>query len=261
MEPSRVDSDGTILAFYWPATKLVPFTLRQWGSGLVLLHASRGAPAKKAEVYVGDVFSGIKPVLVTITSGEAGTAVYADGTLLTSLPTFTVSNRDLAGQLVVGNAPLRSFNWSGQITRLTIYNRELADAEISRHFAVPTQSRSLDLARNASVVADYLFNERKGDIVHNRVDSATNLLIPERFFVLDKEFLERPWDEFRPTWSYWKDVGVNVVGFIPLGCFFCGYLSAVSKSKRLFGSRLALGLQSASRLRYPKHFYRRGAQE
>jgi glycopeptide antibiotics resistance protein len=76
--------------------------------------------------------------------------------------------------------------------------------------------------------------------VHNRVDSATNLLIPDHYFVLREQFLERPWDEFRPDRNYWKDVAINILGFIPLGFCFRALFSAMGKDKR--ASWLAVGL-------------------
>jgi glycopeptide antibiotics resistance protein len=73
----------------------------------------------------------------------------------------------------------------------------------------------------------YLFNEGSGDIVRNQADSATDLIIPEHFFVLHEPFLERPWNEYFPGWSYWKDIGINIAGFIPLGFIFFAYFSLV----------------------------------
>jgi hypothetical protein len=46
------------------------------------------------------------------------------------------------------------------------------------------------------------FNEGKGNVVHDEVDSATDVLIPERFFVPRQQFLEPPGDEFRSDWRY-----------------------------------------------------------
>src|SRR5208337_2202306 len=164
---------------------------------------------KKAEIYVGDVLSSLKPVFVTITSGETGTTIYVDGTLVKRFPNFAVSSRDLTGQLVVGSAPSTAYNWSGQVKGLAVYDRELSVAEVSQDFAGWTKSSQPDSSKSEGVVARYLFDEGKGNVVHNQVDSATNLLIPERFFVLHEEFLQRPWDEFRPGWRYWKNVGIN----------------------------------------------------
>jgi glycopeptide antibiotics resistance protein len=78
-------------------------------------------------------------------------------------------------------------------------------------------------------------------VVRNQVDASTDLLIPERFFVLHPQFLERPWDEYRPGWRYWKNIAINVVGFIPLGFFFYAYLSRVRQAKHPVALTIALG--------------------
>ncbi len=48
----------------------------------MLERESQSHLAKKTETYVGDVFKSMKPVFVTITTGEAGAAIYVDGTLV-----------------------------------------------------------------------------------------------------------------------------------------------------------------------------------
>ena len=60
LEPTRVDSGGMILAFYWPASSVVPFAARQYpGGGLVLERGSQSHFVKKTATYVGDVFKSI----------------------------------------------------------------------------------------------------------------------------------------------------------------------------------------------------------
>ena len=242
LKPSRIDSGGTIFAFFLPESRVVPFALRQSRGGLVLLkHKSSGGSVKKPGIYVGEVFNGLTPVLVTITSSEAGTATYADGMLLKSVPDFAISNRDLTGQIVIGSAPRTSYNWSGQVKGLAIYGRKLSATEVAEDFVDWTKGRQVDSAKNEGVVARYLFEEGSGNVVRNQVDPATDLLIPKRFFVLDQQFLERPWNEFRPGWHYWKDVAVNIVGFIPLGFFFCAYLRQVRKVEHPAALTIAFG--------------------
>jgi VanZ like family/Concanavalin A-like lectin/glucanases superfamily len=243
LKPSRIDSraGGTILAFYLPKRQVAPFALRQFQRGLVLDDESQGSSATKTEIYVGDVFSGLKPVLVTITSGDVGTATYADGRLLKGVTNIAISDRALTGQFVVGNAPTTAYSWSGQMIGLAIYDRELSAAEVSQGFVDWAKGNPLDSAKRDGLAARYLFDERKGNVVRNQVDSSTNLLIPPHFFVLDEQFLERPWDEFRPTWSYWENVAVNVVGFIPLGFFFYAYFSQLRKAEQSAVLTVALG--------------------
>jgi VanZ like family/Concanavalin A-like lectin/glucanases superfamily len=245
VEPSRVKSSGTILAFYWPTSRVVPFALRQSLGDLKLERRSYDKSAKKARLYVDDVFSRLKPVFFTISSGETGTAIYVDGILVKKSANFRLSSQDLTGQLVIGNAPATTDSWSGQVKGLALYDRELPAVEVLQHFADWTggsaTSKQPDLVRSERVVASYLFNEGKANVAHNQVDSGPKLLIPERFFVLRKQFLERPWDEFRSDWSYWKDVGINIAGFLPLGFFFSAYFSAIGKIKRATWLTIALG--------------------
>jgi hypothetical protein len=243
LKPSQIGygAGGMILAFYLPESRVVSFALRQFRGGLVLEHKSQGISGKKTEIYVGNVLSSQKPILVTITSGESGTAAYADGRLVKRVANFRISNQDLTGQFVIGNAPTTVYSWSGQLKGLAIYNRELSAAEVSPSSADWTKGTHLDSAKREGAAARYLFDEGNGNVVHNQIDSATDLLIPERFFILHPQFLERPWDEFRPGWRYWKDVAVNIVGFIPLGFFFCGYLSQVRNGERPAALTIALG--------------------
>jgi hypothetical protein len=233
LEPTRLDSPGMILAFYSAANGVVPFAVREYpGGGLVLERESRSHFGQKTETYVGGVFKSINPVFVTITSGEAGAATYVNGGLVKNFPSFAFSRADLTGQLIIGNAPSTTYTWSGQFKGLAVYDRELTAGEVSQHFANWTEHGMADLAKNGDIVALYLFNEGSGNVVRSQVGSAPDLLIPERFLVVHKWFLEPFWKEFRPGWSYWKDVGVNIAGFIPLGFFFCAYFSLVSRIER-----------------------------
>jgi VanZ like protein/concanavalin A-like lectin/glucanase superfamily protein len=233
LEPTRVDSGSMILAFYWPANGATPFAARQYrGGGLVLERGSQGDLAKRAGTYVGDVFKSLKPVFVTITSGEAGAATYVDGALVKNFPSFAFSREDLTGQLIIGNAASTTYTWPGQFKGLAVYDRELTAGEVSQHYATWTENRQADLAKGGGVVALYLFDEGSGNVVHSQVVSAPDLLIPERFVIVHKWFLEPFWKEFRPGWSYWKDVGINIAGFIPLGFFFCSYFFFVRRIER-----------------------------
>jgi hypothetical protein len=241
LQPRRIDSAGSILAFYSPESRVVTFALRQFRGGLELERKSPGNSVGKTEIYVGKVFSGLKPVLVTITSSEAGTATYVDRSLLKTAPDFVISNQDLTGQILIGSAPKTNFNWSGRVKGLAIYDRKLAGFEVAQSFVDWTKGRQLDSAKSEGVVARYLFDEGMGDVARNQIDPATDLLIPKRFFVLDQQFLERPWNEFHPGWHYWKDVAINIVGFTPLGFFFYAYFYQVRKIEHPIALTIAFG--------------------
>jgi hypothetical protein len=233
LEPTRIDFGGTILAFYWPASRVAPLTARQYPGGLELERDSQNHFAKKKEIYVGHVFKSLTPVFVTITSGEAGAAIYVDGTLVKSVPGFAFSPEDLTGQLTIG--------WPGQFKGLAIYDRELTAGEVSQHYAKWTENRQTELADSEGIVALYPSDEGSGNIIHSKVASAPDLVIPERFVVLNKWFLEPFWKEYRSGWSYWRDVGINIAGFIPLGFFFCSYFSLVRRIEHSALVTIAVG--------------------
>jgi len=240
MEPVRVDSGHAILGFYDSASGAVPFGLRQYQRGLVLrrIHQdSHGEP----EIYVGDVFTGMAPAFVTIRSGEHGTSVNVDGKLLRRVPYFSFSIQDISGQLVVGDTPQKSYSWSGMVKGLAVYSRELTDNEVSQEFANWEKSGRPNSADGKGLVARYLFDEGEGNLVHNQVESATNLIIPDRFMVLHQLFLQRPWDEFNNSRRYWKDAAINIVGFIPLGFVFRAYFATILELKRSTWLTMALG--------------------
>ncbi len=241
LEPNRVDSGGTVLAFYLPAIRVTPFRLRQFVSGLELQRRSVDQSASNARIFVEGVFSHRQPIFLTVSSGEEGTAIYVDGALVKKSPSFRILPEDLTGQLIMGNAPSTSNNWSGHLMRLAIFDRELTASEVSQHFEARTNIEYLRLTKSEGAVASYLFNEGGGNIIHNQVGSAPNLLVPGRYFVIHQQFLELPWSEFHSRWSYWLDVVVNIVGFVPLGFFFRAYLSAVCRIKRATWATIGFG--------------------
>lgn len=243
LEPTRLDSSGTILAFYRSESRSVPFALRQSLADLVILHTAQDSPHNlgKPKIYINDLFRHRQLVLVTIVSGESGTSVYADGALVRKVSNFRFSIGDLTGKLIAGNSPTTTDNWSGQLRKIAIYRWQLSAAEISEYSASLAKSTQPGLTESAGTIALYLFEEGSGSVAHNRVDSATDLLIPERFFILHPQFLENPRSEFRPDWNYWKNVGINIGGFIPLGFFFCAYLSMLRTMNQAVAITIILG--------------------
>jgi hypothetical protein len=242
LKPAVADRSGVILAYYQREHLAGSFELGQSSGNLMMRRTVFGAAHAREEIYyVDDLFRHAKSVFVTISSGAAGTTVYADGALVKKLPNFRLSSQGLTGQLLIGNAPTGIANWSGQLKGLAVYGRELKAREVSQHYANWTKNEQPDLVASEGIIALYLFNEGSGKVVRNQVDSATNLLIPAQFFVLRELFLRPFWLEFRWRWSYLKDVVINIAGFIPLGFFFCAYLSLVRRTQRSAAITITFG--------------------
>jgi hypothetical protein len=228
------DSERTLLAFSTPEHPR-QFLIRRYQSGIVLRGEVLDRPVQNraVEIYVADVFRDRQPVLLTVTSGSGRTAIYTNGALLDTSSYFHFSAKDFDGRMVFGTSPVGSDDWSGELRGLAFYSQDLTAAEVSRHFETWSTRGRPDLSQNEHALALYLFDERQGHVVHDETGSGPDLEIPTRYQILHEKFLEPPWEEFRPaTWSYWKNVGINVSGFVPLGFFFCAYLTLAGKISR-----------------------------
>jgi len=228
LQPRRSDDSNSLVAFYTPG-KPMQFSLHQSEADLAL---RKGSPNEHVQakgaaiVYVDEIFRSRKRMLIAITSGAQGTRIYINGALAKTAPQFRLSTSDFAGQLVIGTSPVVNDTWSGQLQGIAIYKRELTADQVSRHFETWTTKGRPDLGQNEQVLALYLFDEHQGRVVHDRSGSGIDLYIPERYTIVHEKFLEPPWMEYHTAWSYWKNVGINIGGFIPLGFFFCAYLTS-----------------------------------
>jgi hypothetical protein len=241
LQPTRIDTGGTLLAFYSPESRIVAFSLDQSLDDLFLrritVYRQRRA---KTKWYIANIFRKNKQMIVTITSSTQGTAVYVNGILAGTSPRFGLSSKDLTGQLVIGNHPLAHNGWQGQLKGLAIYNRELTPAQVLQHYVSWTTNQQAEI-KNEDPAALYLCDEGAGNVLHSHMNSGNDLHIPERYSVMDAPFLELPWDEFEPSWGYCKNVLINISGFVPLGFFFCAYFSSVRRLDRAVLATIVLG--------------------
>lgn len=223
----------TMLAFYSPE-KLVSFSLRQSTSDLVFQRQNRNWQGRVSEVHIDadDVLRQGTAAFITVTAGAQGTAIYVDGALAKSSSHFGLSNRDFAGQLVVGNSPVANDSWTGDLRGLAIYDRELTSMEVIEHFNSWTKNGRPAISEKEGRTALYLFDERAENVIHNRAGSAPDLYIPDHYLVMRQPLLKVPWKEYDPRWDYYEDVLTNIAGFIPLGFVFCAYFSTALHLKR-----------------------------
>lgn len=241
VQPSRTKASSTIVAFYAPENPLQS-SLRQSITDLAVQRGSHNNRQKAGVdvVYVDDVFRQHKPVFITITAGEKHTAIYIDGVLRRASSRFRPACEDFAGQLVAGTSPVADDSWAGTLRGLALYDRELTAAQALRHYQNWTKQGEPECADDERCVALYLFDERAGNIAHNKVSSGIDLYIPRQYLILHQRLLQSLWSEFRPEWSYWKDVAINIAGFVPLGFYFCAYFS-VCRVKQAAFLTIALG--------------------
>lgn len=234
LEPALAKDSNTILAFFTPE-HIIKFSLHQSVENLALQKYSRNAHIAASGVslvFLHDVFRDRKPVFVTIASGPTGTRIYVDGTLASTANQFRLSSSDFNGRLVLGTSPVVNDDWSGLFHGLAIYNEDLTPAQVSRHFETWTGKGRPSLTPDEGLVALYLFDEHSGRTVHDRSGHGPNLYIPERYMILHEKFLEPPWREFHTHWGYWKNVLINIGGFVPLGFVCCAYFVMATRISR-----------------------------
>ena len=246
LKPTVLHGSKTILAFDSTEHPGDPFKLIQSENDLVVQQRNIDdhGICRTAQFSVRDVFRPHEPVFVAITLGKHHADVYIRGVLALTSPILGTSTNNLTGRLVVGNSPDSDNSWSGEISGLAIYHRELRAARVAQQYQSWTIGQKPDRSQDEAPVAVYLFSEHGGTVIHNQLDAGTDLLIPARFFLLHQPFLEPAWRRFRfgwPGWGFWSDVLVNIAGFVPIGFFLLAYLSLLQSVKRSAAKTILLG--------------------
>jgi hypothetical protein len=233
----RPRHEGIILAFYQPQAPL-RIRLFRWRSLMVL--SRDDDKSRHQEIDFGGAFRSQTSVLITITSGRDGSSAFVDGLLAGTAPTLRLSILDLAGQLVLGSSPVEEDPWTGEVRGLALYGRELSSIETARHPSAWAQGMDPAVAAREGALALYTFQERSGDLVHDRLGRSPDLYIPRSFQLPHKPLL-RVWrSDFRWRGNR-KTIVLNVIGFMPFGFFFCAYLSADPRCRRAALLTISLG--------------------
>jgi VanZ family protein len=238
LQPGRTSDANTLLSFSPPENPL-QFSLHQYRSSLILQRNIQ-SERRTATIGIEGVFRQITPVFITITSGAKGTAMYVDGALADRFRQFRLG-KDFTGQLVVGTSPVARDSWQGELRGLAIYRYELTAAEVLHHYETWTKQGWPEITYSERAIALYLLDEHAGPVAHDALRPGIDLNIPERYTLLHQTFLQPFWEEYRPGWGYWRDVLINVIGFVPLGFFFCAYLSSIPRIKRPALATVLLG--------------------
>ena len=240
LEPGMLGGRHTILSFDGSAHSGTPFSLLQHEDTLIVQQDNEDTTGTSwtAWCMINGLFRTRTSVFLTITLGPRQTTVYVNGGLSKQCSVGDSSN-NFTGRLVVANSPNSSDSWSGTIKGLAIYKHRLTQDEVldSHESWVKKEKPNL----TPGEIALYLFNEHSGDTVHNEFDPRTDLKIPSHYFVLHSAFLSPPWRGYHPSWSYWEDFTVNIVGFVPFGFFAEAYFSSVRQKKRAAAITVVMG--------------------
>jgi VanZ family protein len=231
LEPALAAKRKTILSFDGSAHPGEPFAVLQDKSGIeVRRHNIDSAGTVRTGICdVAGVFHRNQPVFLTVTLAEHQTSVYVNGVSAKTCAVAGSSANNFTGKLVIANSPIVSNSWPGKLMGLAIYGEQLSPAETAQDYSGWTRQGKPELAASHVPAAVYSLEEHGGAVAHNQLDAATDLRIPEHYVVLHPAFLSPPWREYRPRWSYWADVAVNIAGLIPWGFCLAAYFYSVRR--------------------------------
>lgn len=239
LQPERPRDSSTIFSFS-TAENPLQLTVHQYMSLLIVQTGTPHSREAASTIGTEGMLRQGTPVFATITSGPTQTVMYANGALSRAFPRHSIA-ADCSGQIVLGTSPVYDGSWHGQIRGLALYRQELTLDQVRRHYQTWNTNGRPDLDGERTL-ALYLFNERSGNVVHNAIPGGPDLDIPGRYGLLHQTFLEPFWEEYKPRWSYWKDILINIVGFMPLGLSFFSYWTSVRPIRRAALVTTALGL-------------------
>jgi glycopeptide antibiotics resistance protein len=109
------------------------------------------------------------------------------------------------------------------------------------------------LKSSSGLIGLYVFDEGKGDRIHNLASNSSPLLKPAYFHPLQKVVLEWPSKDYLKRLGFYQDMGVNVIGFIHLWFFFALWLARFTRLSSsaafaltfLLGTLFSLGIELA----------------
>lgn len=241
IEGSPENYSNALLSFSSPANP-DQFRLRQSHDFLLILQEPRRRARHMGMtwLWVPHAFQAHKRRFIAISSGATGTTVYVDGIPAEKSSTFRVDPKGFYGQLVVGASPTVYETWRGKLLGLAMFRHELTPAQVSEHYQAWAKGLPETL-KSDQPAALYAFAERSGTIAHNQIRPGPDLTIPTSYSVPYKPFLKSPWREFNPNRAYFRDVSVNIAGFIPLGFFLCMLFSSSEASLKAAIATIFLG--------------------
>jgi len=214
-EPS--DSLPRILSVY-DADGRELFFVGQWRSNLAvrILEGERFSRLRYRETAAAGLQSDVTRT-IAIRSDVDSLTIFVDGSPARTahgVSFFLLPDKREPAWISLGNSPNGKAPWHGELRSLSFFSGALSPWNI---------------AVGPLPVVIYRFTEGTGTICRGSVDPRHGLVIPPVFRAPAKGILTPPWRIERCNLSFWKDVAVNILGFIPFGFFVFACLSKGEK--------------------------------
>lgn len=177
-----------------------------------------------------DVLSNGETLHVVVTSGEAGTHLYVNGIWAAGRKNWRLSipNQAKPLQLVIGNSIHAKHGWIGRLHGLAI-SREAIPADLAmRRHAGWADGKNFEHLKTADSSLLYTFEEDSDQAFYDQSGGNQPLKVPVYLKALQKTFFVLPDKDFHFNRAAVEDMLINVLGFIPIGMVFYGFLQRFS---------------------------------
>jgi hypothetical protein len=213
-------ADGGAVLSVADGGKLAPLQLSQWRETFYFrFPALHDYVLAEQTLSLKDDFPIGAPRFVALSSGSEGTRAYVEALEIAHVrgrQPLVRSGTNLGGRLVIGNRIHAGRGWTGRIDGLALYARTLTPAELATHAARVRRDGVRTLAGEPGLLGLYAFDEKAGGWARDLAGAVGDLTIPARYRPLGLELL-RLREPLPGNPVNYRDVGLNLVGFIPVG--------------------------------------------
>lgn len=212
VEPEKgpVGGAGELISFHDGARLIL--SAFQWKEHLIVRSG-----AKEYETGAKYVLPGKKRTLITVTAGQDGIWIYADGkkTVKAGGTEKPFHGLERTTCITLGNAPDGKRPWKGRFYSLTMIDGAFSPDEVLSAHQGALSGKGL---ATAEIAGAYLFIGQ-GNIVKGIASNWPDIEVPERFRAVHKVFLA-PIPGLEKLKENAVDVLINFTGFIPFGILY-----------------------------------------
>lgn len=212
-------------------------TIAQWETSIIVMNGNDYSyRLKLPRISSGDILLDGKPRYLGITTGDVGTQLFDNGTLIAEKKglRLDIPTNEKKLRLILGNSPYGNHSWEGTLHYLAIYDKQLAPEEM----AASCQLNDGIDRKNPLLL--FTFLEGKGTEVQDQSGNDQPLLLPSRPMALKQTFLAPPWPNFTLSKTLLADIIINFLGFIPLGAALYARLRLSEAFSRWYPARATM---------------------
>ena len=241
--PGRIERRGSYpLVVLHDGADNRQLVILQYQQSLIIMNGDDYSHRQRRPRIVGrGVLSNAKKLHIMITSGEQGTHLYVNGIKAAGRKGWKLSipNQAKPLQLVIGNNVNANRGWAGSLHGLAIFKGAISADLAKRHHEELAAGEKFERLKASKPLLLYTFEEKSDHTFLDKSGGNHPLMVPVHLKALQKIFLVLPEKYFHLNQTVAKDMMINVLGFIPIGMVFYGFL------QRFFGLNGKFHLLSA----------------